>query len=150
PTAERSKKGPRYTPVSRRQDRPNAILWLVRNHPELKDSAIMRLVGTTKSTIASIRDRTHWNSANLTPMDPVTLGLASQIDLDLEVQRANKEKPAPADTGATLLPAAETTARKEAEVATTAEPEKKPRELDVSAVFAKLKQLGGKGEKDGE
>ena len=56
-------KGPRYTPVSRRQDRPNAILWLVRNHPELKDSAIMRLVGTTKSTIASIRDRTHWNSA---------------------------------------------------------------------------------------
>ena len=145
-----SKKGPRYTPVSRRQDRPNAILWLVRNHPELKDSAIMRLVGTTKSTIASIRDRTHWNSANLTPMDPVTLGLASQIDLDLEVQRANKEKPAPADTGATLLPAAETTARKEAEVAAAAEPEKKPGELDVSAVFAKLKQLGGKGEKDGE
>jgi len=61
PTTERAKKGPRYTPVSRRQDRPNAILWLVRNHPELKDSAIMRLVGTTKSTIASIRDRTHWN-----------------------------------------------------------------------------------------
>ena len=150
PTAERSKKGPRYTPVSRRQDRPNAILWLVRNHPELKDSAIMRLVGTTKSTIASIRDRTHWNSANLTPMDPVTLGLASQIDLDLEVQRANKEKPSPADTGATLLPAAETTARKEAEVATTAEPEKKPGELDVSAVFAKLKQLGGKSEKGSE
>jgi len=146
----KTKRGPRYTPVSRRQDRPNAILWLVRNHPELKDSAIMRLVGTTKSTIASIRDRTHWNSANLTPMDPVTLGLASQIDLDLEVARANKEKPAPADTGATLLPAAETTARKETEVATTAEPEKKPAELDVSAVFAKLKQLGGKSEKDGE
>ena len=144
------KKGPRYTPVSRRQDRPNAILWLVRNHPELKDSAIMRLVGTTKSTIASIRDRTHWNSANLSPMDPVTLGLASQIDLDLEVQRANKEKPSPADTGATLLPAAETTARRETEVAATAEPEKKPAELDVSAVFAKLKQLGGKSEKDGE
>jgi hypothetical protein len=150
PASERSKKGPRYTPVSRRQDRPNAILWLVRNHPELKDSAIMRLVGTTKSTIASIRERTHWNSANLTPMDPVTLGLASQIDLDLEVQRANKEKPAPADTGATLLPAAETTARKETEVAAAAEPEKKPGELDVSAVFAKLKQLGGKTDKDGE
>jgi hypothetical protein len=151
PTTERSKKGPRYTPVSRRQDRPNAILWLVRNHPELKDSAIMRLVGTTKSTIASIRERTHWNSANLTPMDPVTLGLASQIDLDLEVQRANKEKPSPIDTGATLLPAAETTARKETEVAAAAgEPEKKPAELDVSAVFAKLKQLGGKSEKDGE
>jgi hypothetical protein len=152
PSPERtSKKGPRYTPVSRRQDRPNAILWLVRNHPELKDSQIMRLVGTTKSTISAIRDRTHWNSANLTPMDPVTLGLASQIDLDLEVSRANKEKPAPADTGATLLPAAETTARKEAEEAAEAAEQKPAGELDVSAVFAKLKQLGGKsGEGKGE
>jgi len=149
PQAERtSKKGPRYTPVSRRQDRPNAILWLVRNHPELKDSAIMRLVGTTKSTISAIRDRTHWNSAQLTPLDPVTLGLCSQIDLDLEVNRANKEKPAPAETGATLLPAAETTAKKEAEEAAAAAPagEQKSGELDVSAVFAKLKQLGGKGD----
>ena len=137
------KKGPRYTPVSRRQDRPNAILWLVRNHPELKDAAIMRLVGTTKSTIAAIRDRTHWNAANLTPMDPVTLGLCSQTDLDMEVSRANKEKPLPADTGATLLPAAETTARKEAEEA-SAESSEKSGELDVGAVFAKLKQLGGK------
>jgi hypothetical protein len=149
-TPDRGKKGPRYTPVSRRQDRPNAILWLVRNHPELKDSAIMRLVGTTKSTIASIRDRTHWNSAALAPMDPVTLGLCSQIDLDLEVSRANKEKPLPTDTGATLLPASETTARKEAEIAAAAgEPEGKG-DLDVSAVFAKLKQIGGKGEKDGD
>jgi hypothetical protein len=150
---DRSKKGPRYTPVSRRQDRPNAILWLVRNHPELKDSAIMRLVGTTKSTIASIRDRTHWNSTALTPMDPVTLGLCSQIDLDLEVQRANKEKPVPVETGATLLPASETTARKEAEEAAAAEreAEKPAAEMDVSAVFAKLKQLGGgKKEEDGE
>lgn len=146
---DRGKKGPRYTPVSRRQDRPNAILWLVRNHPELRDSAIMRLVGTTKSTIASIRDRTHWNSANMTPMDPVTLGLCSQIDLDLEVSRANKEKPAPVDMGATLLPAAETT-RKEEEAAAAAEPEKKGDDLDVSAVFAKLKQLGGKSDKDDE
>src|SRR5512136_1992973 len=144
------KKGPRYTPVSRRQDRPNAILWLVRNHGELKDSQIMRLVGTTKSTIQAIRERTHWNSSNLTPLDPVTLGLCSQIDLDLEVQRAAKEKPVPVDTGATLLPAAETTARKETEAAAAAAPEKKPAELDVSAVFAKLKQLGGKGEKEGE
>jgi hypothetical protein len=152
PSPERSgKKGPRYTPVSRRQDRPNAILWLVRNHPELKDSQIMRLVGTTKSTIQAIRDRTHWNSANLTPMDPVTLGLASQIDLDLEVQRANKEKPVVADTGATLLPAAETTARKEAEAAAAAEAaqEKSGGNLDVSAVFAKLKGLSGKAEQDG-
>lgn len=149
PQPERGKKGPRYTPVSRRQDRPNAILWLVRNHPELKDSQIMRLVGTTKSTISAIRDRTHWNAAALAPMDPVTLGLCSQIDLDFEVNRANKEKPAPADTGATLLPAAETTAKKEAEVAAAAEAQQKPGgDLDVSAVFAKLKQLGGKGEKE--
>jgi hypothetical protein len=142
----KSKKGPRYTPVSRRQDRPNAILWLLRNHAELKDSQIMRLVGTTKSTIQAIRERTHWNAANLAPMDPVTLGLCSQIDLDLEVQRAAKEKPIEdeAHAGATLLPAAETTAaRKEAEI----EGEKKPSdELNVEAVFAKLKQLGGKGE----
>src|SRR5919108_5357582 len=89
----KTKRGPRYTPVSRRQDRPNAILWLVRNHPELRDSQIMRLVGTTKSTIQAIRDRTHWNASNLQPMDPVTLGLCSQIDLDLEVHRAAKEKP---------------------------------------------------------
>jgi uncharacterized protein len=143
------KKGPRYTPVSRRQDRPNAILWLVRNHPELKDSQIMRLVGTTKSTIQAIRDRTHWNSANLTPLDPVTLGLCSQIDLDLEVQRAAKENPAPAAAqGATLLPAAVTTAPKEEEPASAPTPaaEKKAEELNVEAVFAKLKQLGGKSE----
>jgi hypothetical protein len=147
---ESKRKGPRYTPLSKRQDRPNAILWLVRNHPELKDSAIMRLVGTTKSTISAIRERTHWNAAALAPMDPVTLGLCSQIDLDFEVNRANKEKPAPVDTGATLLPAAETTAKKEAEVAAAHEASQKPGgDLDVSAVFAKLKQLGGKGEKEG-
>src|SRR5690606_32041303 len=70
-----TRKGPRYTPVSRRQDRPNAIVWLLRNHPELKDAAIMRLVGTTKPTIESIRNRTHWNSNNLQPTDPVALGL---------------------------------------------------------------------------
>src|SRR5713226_3758341 len=107
----KKKKGPRYTPVSRRQDRPNAILWLVRNHPELKDSQIIRLVGTTKSTIQAIRERTHWNASNLAPMDPVTLGLCSQIDLDFEVNRANKEKPAEPETGATLLPAEITTMR---------------------------------------
>src|SRR5712671_2606233 len=76
-----------------RHERPSAILWLVRNHPELKDAQIMRLVGTTKTTIASVRDRTHWNASTLTPMDPVTLGLCSQIELDFEVQRAAKEKP---------------------------------------------------------
>ena len=137
------KKGPRYTPVSRRQDRPNAILWLVRNHPELKESQIMRLVGTTKSTIQAIRERTHWNASNLQPMDPVTLGMCSQLDLDLEVSRAAKEKPAAtAAPGATLLPASETTAAREPEP----EEKKAPDELNVDAVFAKLKQIGGKSE----
>ena len=150
PPQERATKGPRYTPVSRRQDRPNAILWLVRNHPELKDAAIMRLVGTTKSTIASIRDRTHWNSPSLAPMDPVTLGLCSQLELDMEVNRANKQKPAAQEAGATLLSAAETTARREAKEAEAAVAEGKPQgELDVSAVFAKLKQLGGKSGDEG-
>jgi hypothetical protein len=144
PEAKR-KSGPRYTPVSRRQDRPNAILWLVRNHPELKDSQIMRLVGTTKSTIAAIRERTHWNAPNLQPLDPVTLGLCSQIDLDLEVHRASKEKPADVATqGATLLPASETTIRPR-----EPEPEEKPsEELSVEGVFAKLKKIGGAGKSE--
>src|ERR1700761_2066485 len=136
-------RGARYTPLSRRQDRPNAILWLLRNHPELKDAQIMRLVGTTKSTIAGIRDRTHWNAASLSPLDPVTLGLCTQIDLDFEVQRASKEKPVPVESGVTLLPASVTTAPQ-----VPAEPEspqavKSKEDLDTAAVFAKLKQLGG-------
>ena len=112
----------------------------------------MRLVGTTKSTIAAIRDRTHWNSANLTPMDPVTLGLASQIDLDLEVTRANKEKPAPAEPARPCCrPPKPPRARKRKSPPPPRNAENKPGgELDVSAVFAKLKQLGGKGEKEGE
>lgn len=106
--AVKVKKGPRYTPVSRRQDRPNAILWLIKHHPELKDAQIMRLVGTTKTTIAAVRDRTHWNSQTLTPLDPVMLGLCSQIDLDFEVARAAKDRP-PEASGDTLLSAEITT-----------------------------------------
>jgi len=97
PQAKR--KRPRYTPVSKRQDRPNAIRWLTRYHPELKDSQIIRLVGTTKNTIEAIREGTHWNSANLTPMDPVTLGLCTQIALDMEVQKADKNRPVEASEG---------------------------------------------------
>ena len=149
------KKGPRYTPVSRRHERPSAILWLVRNHPELKDAQIMRLVGTTKTTIASIRDRTHWNTSQLTPMDPVTLGLCTQIDLDFEVQRAAKEKPVvEVSSGATLLPASETTRKEEEAAAETvgAMSEKSREQSEEAAVFAKLKQLGGtkKAEDDEE
>lgn len=133
---ESKRKGPRYTPVSKRQDRPNAILWLVRNHPELKDAQISRLVGTTKSTIEQIRERTHWNSANLTAMDPVTLGLCSQIDLDLEVEKASKGRPLPTaeELGASLQPAHETE-----KFSYDSGPEEK--EIDADAVFAKLKSL---------
>jgi len=81
-------KGPRYTPVSKRQDKPDAIAWLVRNHPELSDLQISRLVGTTKPTIQGIRERTHWNIQNIQPKDPVGLGLCRQIELDEAVQLA--------------------------------------------------------------
>lgn len=127
-------KGPRYTPVSKRQDRPNAIQWLLKNHPELKDAQIIRLVGTTKSTIQAVRERTHWNSGSLQPLDPVTLGLCTQIDLDLEVSRASKDRApaAAADMGATLIPA---------EITTAADAPKRKSELDVEHVFARLKDI---------
>lgn len=155
PEQKRVKKGPRYTPVSRRHDRPNAILWLVRNHPELKDAQIMRLVGTTKTTIQQVRDRTHWNSASLSPMDPVTLGLCSQIDLDFEVQRAAKDRPhveAP-ETGGTLMPAEISTAQPEREEPFADMSRPKPvqeAEIDVNSVFAKLKQLKRTDDEDEE
>ncbi len=162
----KTKRGPRYTPVSRRQDRPNAILWLLRNHPELKDSQIMRLVGTTKPTIIAIRERSHWNSPNLQAQDPVTLGLCSQIDLDAEVKKAASrlererkeagivEQP----KAGTLLPAEEALAaaapRPEPEAerpmatalaqearAAMAAPDEEEEEPDVHSVFAKLKEL---------
>ncbi|MEO1702679.1 MAG: cell cycle transcriptional regulator TrcR [Pseudomonadota bacterium] len=161
------KKGPRYTPVSKRQDRPNAILWLVRNHPELKDAQISRLVGTTKNTITQIRERTHWNSANLQPIDPVALGLCSQIDLDFEVQKAAKSMPKPVEgeVGDQLLPASQTedlpldadvsesALAVEAEAAfanfdnSSSEPaaEEEP-EIDPDSVFAKLKSLKAEGD----
>ena len=149
----KKKKGPRYTPVSRRQDRPNAILWLIRNHPELKDAQIMRLVGTTKPTIDAIRNRTHWNANNLQPMDPVSLGLCSQIDLDFEVEKAAKSSPQhePVAEGATLLPATQTTTAAAALAAAAARPAPsavKQAELDADAVFAKLKSLKGREENE--
>ena len=86
------KKGPRYTPLSRRQNRPDAIAWLVRNHPELTDAQISKLIGTTKTTIEAVRERTHWNSPNIKPTDPVTLGLCTQIDLDAQVAKASDRR----------------------------------------------------------
>src|SRR5579862_5848473 len=144
----KKQRGARYTPLSRRQDRPNAILWLLRNHSELKDAQIMRLVGTTKSTLDAIRDRHHWNSANLQPMDPVTLGLCSQIDLDFEVNRAAKERPKTEEEGGqTLVPAEITTAKPTPAPSTRADvfgaaavkPKAEEEKIDVDSVFGKLK-----------
>ena len=89
---EEKRRGPRYTPLSKRQDRPASILWLVKFHPELADSQISRLVGTTKPTIQAIRERTHWNIANIQPIDPVALGLCKQSELDAAVQKAAAKK----------------------------------------------------------
>ncbi len=89
---EEKRRGPRYTPLSKRQDRPASILWLVKFHPELSDGQISKLVGTTKPTIQAIRERTHWNIGNIDPIDPVALGLCRQSELDAAVQQANAKR----------------------------------------------------------
>jgi hypothetical protein len=89
----KTKKTPRYTPVSKRQDKPDAIYWLLRNHPEMTDADVIKLIGTTKATISKIREREHWNSQNIKAVDPVTLGLCGQIELDFVVNRAANRKP---------------------------------------------------------
>ncbi|MEM8850887.1 MAG: cell cycle transcriptional regulator TrcR [Pseudomonadota bacterium] len=91
---EQKRRGPRYTPLSKRQDRPNSILWLVKFHPELTDAQISKLIGTTKPTIQSIRERTHWNIQQMEPIDPVALGLCKQTELDAVVQKAAAKKAA--------------------------------------------------------
>ena len=93
-------KGPRYTPVSKRQDKPDGIAWILRNHPEISDAAIGKLIGTTRNTIAAIRDRSHWNISNIQPKDPVTLGLCSQRELDAIVAKAAKKAGILEDAGA--------------------------------------------------
>lgn len=87
-------KGPRYTPIAKRQDKPDAISWILKNHPELSDGQISKLVGTTKPTIHAVRDRTHWNSQNIKPRHPVSLGLCTMEDLEKAVARANRGKKA--------------------------------------------------------
>lgn len=135
-------KGSRYTPVARRQDKPDAISWLLKHHPELSDANLVRLVGTTKSTIEAIRSRTHWNSQNIKPKDPVMLGLCTQIDLEATIARAKRtaeagaisktkkkrtasKKKAVKRTAASIK--SPTTSRKEATVKTsTSKPKAKP------------------------
>jgi hypothetical protein len=87
-----AKPAPKYTPVSRRQDRPDAIMWFVKNHPEVTDAQIAKMLGTTKATIESVRNRTHWNTANIKPVDPVTLGLVGQLALDDLIKKAAEKK----------------------------------------------------------
>ena len=157
PKAER-RVGKKYTPLSKRQDRPSAIFWLVRNHPELLDAQISRLIGTTKSTIESIRDRTHWNSAYLTPADPVSIGLCTQVDLDKEVKKAfkrieNKKKKEEKEllTSTTIDKANESIPApvndevveeiKEEVIETINEEPEEKKEYDTDSVFAKLQEL---------
>ncbi|HUO98056.1 MAG TPA: cell cycle transcriptional regulator TrcR [Rhizomicrobium sp.] len=107
----KQKKAPRYTPVSKRQDKPDAVYWLLRNHPEMGDADIIKLIGTTKSTIQKIRERSHWNATNIKAVDPVTLGLCSQLELDLAVSRAAVKRDRAikraAKAGTTLKPLAD-------------------------------------------
>ena len=158
---QRSTAGPRYTPVSRRGDRPDAIAWLIRYHPELPESAIMKLVGTTKSTIAAIRDRSHWNAAAIKPVDPVSLGLCSQLDLDFAVQKAarkaGKGQVTQAEPARTLIPAVEVAGTAAYQAAAAAAEQAIPasevrdsgKEYSADSVFAKLKTMKrGDGEQE--
>lgn len=86
-------KGPRYTPIAKRQDKPNAVAWLLKHHPELSDAQISRLIGTTKPTIQAIRDRTHWNIQNIKGQDPLQLGLCTQPELNAALQKAPRKPP---------------------------------------------------------
>jgi len=150
--------GPKYTPLSKRQERPDAIFWLVRNHPELLDAQISRLVGTTKNTIQSIRDRTHWNSSFLNPVDPVSLGICSQVDLDKEVVKASKrnenrkKNEEKEESSATKIDTLETenvannenvieTLEEESHEQTSHENKIEEKQYDVDSVFSKLKEL---------
>ncbi len=135
------RKAPKYTPVARRQEKPNAILWLVRNHPEIKDAAIVKLIGTTKTTIGAIRDRSHWNINQMQPVDPVAVGLCSQAALDEEVRKAALAAPLPtaeeaaaASAGETLMPVEESIGG----VQGTDPMADDNAAVDAEAVFAKL------------
>lgn len=142
---DRKRKGPRYTPLSRRQERPNAIAWLVKNHPEVSDAQIAKLIGTTKATIESVRKREHWNSANIQPQDPVALGLSSQLELDEVVRKAAEKKRKEAiargepEEGEPLKPVEE---------AAPEEEEAPAGRFDPADVFSKFKPAGETADED--
>ncbi len=155
PEQVRRTKGPRYTPVSKRQDKPDGIAWIIKNHPEISDGAIGKLIGTTRNTIAAIRDRSHWNIANITAKDPVTLGLTTQRELDALVAKAAKAAgiEAPVDERLagdreallTQLRAEREAAARQAEMAEAGEVAK-PAEPTKDTLF---KQVGGDRDPNG-
>jgi hypothetical protein len=98
PVPHTKQKGPRYTPISKRQDKPDAISWILRNHPELSDAQISRLIGTTKPTIAAVRDRTHWNSPNIKPRSPIIIELCTQADFEAAIAQSRRAGRLPAET----------------------------------------------------
>ena len=124
------RRGPRYTPLSRRQNRPDAIAWLVRNHPELADAQISKLIGTTKTTIQAVRERSHWNSANIKPTDPVSLGLCTEIDLDEQVKKASSRRRKLEEENPEML-----TDTHKAQEYLHQEKEEKPADIDLETLF---------------
>lgn len=136
------RKGARYTPVARRGDKPDAIAWFIRNHPEVTDPQISKLIGTTKSTITNVRDKSHWNSAEIKPVDPVTLGLCSQIELDEVITKASarRRKMDAAKAAETEGPGLAPAEQVETAVETPAEPETgSDKELSADDVFSAFK-----------
>lgn len=144
-------KGPRYTPVSKRQDKPDGIAWILRSHPEISDAQISKLIGTTRNTITAIRERSHWNIQNIQPKDPVTLGLCSQRELDAVVAKAAKkagttegETPVTVDSGSdreNLI--AELRAERDANVKAAAEA---AQEAEAAAWLEAKRAAEGEGE----
>lgn len=132
------RKGARYTPVSRRADKPDAIAWFIRNHPEVTDAQISKTIGTTKPTITNVREKSHWNSLNIRPVDPVTLGLCTQIELDEVIAKASKRREkmdaarSAADEGPGLAPLEETVSLSDFEDAAP----KKDSEISAEDVFS--------------
>ncbi|MFT4253999.1 MAG: DUF1013 domain-containing protein [Caulobacter sp.] len=136
-----AKKAPRYTPVSRRQDRPDAIAWFIRHHPEVTDAQISKILGTTKATIEQVRNRTHWNAANIKPVDPVTLGLVGQLELDALVKKAAEKKAK--DDAKKGIVAEDPTLRPAAETGYLTEEEQEERDIRASRAEPKAEDVFG-------
>ncbi|VAV94145.1 FIG00481961: hypothetical protein [hydrothermal vent metagenome] len=139
------RRGPRYTPVSRRQNRPDSIAWMVRNHPEVSDAQISKLIGTTKPTITSVRERSHWNASQIKPVDPVSVGLCTQIDLDAVVQKAAAKKRKMDEKAGILPDEAESDTLAPADGAAVETIEEAPqKEVSAESVFGSFSNMADK------